>query len=93
MRVFIFLHHFSERFLILRRSERDRVKKFIGLRVNYHLSLPDFNKTETFSRDFRKNSNIILHENPSGGSRVVPCGRTDRHNDVNSGLSQFCERA
>ena len=27
------------------------------------------------------------------GSRVVPCGRTDRHDEVNSRFSQFCERA
>ena len=31
-----------------------------------------------FSRQiFEKYSNINFHENPSGGSRVVPCGRTD----------------
>jgi len=34
-------------------------------------------------RDFRKrNSNIEFHENPSGGSRVVPCGRTDGKKDT-----------
>ena len=27
------------------------------------------------------------------GSRVVPCGRTDRKDKANSGFSQFCERA
>ena len=26
---------------------------------------------------FEKYLNIKFHENPSGGSRVVPCGRTD----------------
>jgi len=31
-----------------------------------------------FSRQlFEKNSNIKIHENPSSGSRVVPCGQTD----------------
>ena len=30
--------------------------------------------------------NIKFHENPSSGSRVVPCGRTDRHDDANSRL-------
>jgi len=31
-----------------------------------------------FSRHiFKKYSNIRFHENPSSGSRVVPCGRTD----------------
>jgi len=27
---------------------------------------------------FEKSSNIKFNENPSSGSRVVPCGRTDR---------------
>jgi len=32
-----------------------------------------------FSRQiFEKYSNIRFHENPSEGSRVIPCGRTDR---------------
>jgi len=32
-----------------------------------------------FSRQiFEKYANIKFHENPSSG-RVVPCGRTDRH--------------
>jgi len=47
-----------------------------------------------FSRQiFEKNTNIILHENPSSGSRVVQSGRTDRHEEDNSRFSQFCERA
>jgi len=27
---------------------------------------------------FKKSSNIKIHEIPSTGSRLVPCGRTDR---------------
>jgi len=38
-------------------------------------------------------SNIKFRENPSSGSRVVPCGRTDRHDETNSRFSQFWERA
>ena len=46
----------------------------------------------TFSRQtFEKSPNIIFHENPSIGSRVVPCGQTDRHDEVNSHLSEFGE--
>jgi len=33
---------------------------------------PDFSR-----QTFEKFSNIRLHENPSSGSRVDPCGRTD----------------
>jgi len=47
-----------------------------------------------FSRQiFEKSSNNKFHENRSNGSRVVPGGRTDRHDEVNSRFSQFCERA
>jgi hypothetical protein len=47
-----------------------------------------------FSRQiFEKYSNIKFGENPSNGSRVVPCGRKDRHDEANSRFSQFCERA
>jgi len=46
---------------------------------------------------FRKYSNTKFHENLSSGSRVVPCGRTDRrtdrHDEDNSRFSQFCESA
>ena len=33
-----------------------------------------------------------LHENPFNGSRVVPFGRTEKHNEANSRFSQFCEK-
>jgi hypothetical protein len=36
-----------------------------------------------FSRQiFEKYSNVITHENPSSGSRIVPCGRTDGHYSI-----------
>jgi len=38
---------------------------------------------------FEKRSNIKVHKNPSCGSRVGPCGQTDRHDKANSGLSHF----
>jgi hypothetical protein len=41
---------------------------------------------------FDKYSHIRFNENLSSGSRVVPCGRTDRHDEANSRLSQFRER-
>jgi hypothetical protein len=31
---------------------------------------------------FEKSSNIKFHENPSSGSRVVACGRKDRHDEA-----------
>jgi len=50
--------------------------------------------TLEFSRQIFENfSNIKFPENPPSGSRVVPCGRTDGHNEANSSSLQFCERA
>jgi len=46
-----------------------------------------------FSRQIcEKYSNINFHENPSNGSRVVPCRRTDRHDEADSRFLKFCER-
>jgi len=36
-----------------------------------------------------RNSNIKFHENPSTGVRVISCGRTDRHGEVNIHFSHF----
>ena len=36
-------------------------------------------KLDFFEQVFKKHSNTKFHKNPSGGSRVVLCGRTDRH--------------
>ena len=83
----------SETFLVLRRTERD-------ITINVHRSscevpviLSDFNETWIFRLIFEKSSNIKFNGNPSSGSRVVPCGQTDRPDETNSRFSQFCERA
>jgi len=45
----------SKTFLILRKIERDMIKKlYIGLHVKYPLLLSDFNRTLIFLTDFRK---------------------------------------
>ena len=49
---------------------------------------------ELLGHIFEESLNIMkFHENPSSGSRVVPCGQTDRQDEANSRFSQFCERA
>jgi len=42
-----------------------------------------------FSKDFWKHRNIKFHENPSSGSRVVPCGRTDGQSDMTKIILAF----
>ena len=49
-----------------------------------------FNFLYRFSK---KNFKYEVNENPSSGSRVVPCGRTGENDEANSRFSQFCERA
>jgi hypothetical protein len=46
-------------------------------------------KLEFSRQTFEEYSNIKSHENPSSGSRVVPCNKTDSHNESNSRVSQF----
>ena len=75
---------------------------YIGHHVKYPLFLTHFKRNLNFLHRFsKKTSNIKFHENSSSGSRVVPYGQiqyrtdslTDRHDEVNSRLSQFCKRA
>jgi len=47
-----------------------------------------------FLDGFSKNTkDIKIHENPSSGIRVVPCGQTDRNDIAGSRLSLFCDPA
>ena len=85
----MFCATFSETFLILRRIQRDIIYMYARLHVKYHLFLSDFNAGQIFE----KYSNVRFHENPSNGSRVVPCGRTDRHDEPICHFSKFCECA
>jgi hypothetical protein len=44
--------------------------------------MSDFNETLTSSTDFENSSHIKFYENISSGGRVVPFGRTDRHDEA-----------
>ena len=44
-------------------------------------------KFEISRQIFEKYSNVIFHENPSSGSRVVPCEQTDGNDDAYCSLA------
>jgi len=46
-------------------------------------------KVEFSGQIFEKYSNFKFHENPSSGSWVVPCGRTDRRTDMTKLIVAF----
>jgi len=69
------------------------IKMYVSLHVKYPLLLSCGNETCVFWTDFLKTLKYQIRESPSGGSRIVACGRTDRHDKANSRFSQFCERA
>jgi len=66
----------SETFLIPRRTGRDMIKNVYrsSCKVHRWYCCQILLKLEFSRHIFQKYSNIKLHENPSGGSRVVPCG-------------------
>ena len=78
--VFLFsLELLFQTFRILRRIQWDIV---INVKT-YPCKVPvipvRFQWNLNFLTDFRKKSlNMKFNQNPSSGSRVVPCGRTDR---------------
>jgi len=67
------------------------IKMYIGLHVKYPLILSDFNETWNFLYISDKYSNSKFHENSSSGSRVIPFGQRDKHDEASSRLPPFCE--
>jgi hypothetical protein len=77
-----------ETFLILRRTERDTIKMYIGLHIKYPLFSSYFN--EIFLDIFSKNTrNIKFYTNPSSRSRIVPRGRTAAQTDMTKLIVAF----
>ena len=65
------------------------MKNGVIFHVKFPLFLFDINETWISLQIFGKYSNIKFHENKSGGSRIVPCGRTERHDEANSRFSRL----
>jgi hypothetical protein len=49
-------------------------------------------KLESSRKISGTSSTTKFHQDLSSGNRVVPHGRTDRHDEANSRFSQFCEK-
>ena len=91
------LRHFS----FWGRGERERNQ--LDITINVHIfpwstrySRQIFKKLEFSGQIFEKYSNVNSNENLSIGSRVQwwqTDGRTDGHDEANSGFLQFCEHA
>jgi len=89
--VFIFSTNLSETFLIVRPTEREMIINVRRSSCTVHVILARFNETCFSRQSFGKYSYIKFHENPSSGSRVVPCGQKDIHDEANSRFSQFAQ--
>jgi len=86
---FIFSTTFVWKVLILRRFERDVIKNVYWSSCKVPLFLSDFNGTWIFTAHFRKILTFQISWKSVLWSRVVPCGRTDAHDEANVRFSQF----
>ena len=59
------------------------IKPYIGPHIKHPLFLADLNEALIFRRVFDQFSITKFYENPSSGSRIVPCGQTDRQTREN----------
>ena len=64
-----------ETFLILKKNLRDVTKNVRRSSCKEHVRI--LMKLELSRQIFEEQSNMTIHENPSSGRRVVPCGKTD----------------
>ena len=71
---------------------------YLDLYVNFSYTCQILIKLELSRQIFEKKiSNIKFDKNPCSGSRIVPCGRTERQterqNEADSRFSKFCDSA
>ena len=74
--------------MIFKKKKKNYIVLHDCTRYSFHILLK-----LKFSRQNFENPYIRFHENPSSRSQVVPCGRTDRHDEANNHISLFLERA
>jgi hypothetical protein len=86
-----FLKLLYELFLILRRTERARLKNYTGIHILYPSFFPDFNETWIFSTDFLGNTRIpnFMKIHSVGAELFDVDGRKDIHDEANSRFRNF----
>jgi hypothetical protein len=95
MCILIFCKILSETCIILRRSDRDTMKMYIGPRVKYPLFLSDFYEALNIPTDFQKNSQMsnFMKIRPVGAELYhadgLTDGRTDRRTDIKKLIVAF----
>jgi hypothetical protein len=73
-----FPYNFRPKHSFLRTNQRDNIVNLQGLNVEYPLSCHILIKNDLSRQISEKYTNTKFHENPSNGSRVIPCARADR---------------
>jgi len=64
-------------------------KKYIGLHISTRFSCQILMRLEFSLLLFEENSHVKFNGNPSSGSRVVLCGRTDRKTDGEKNMTEL----
>ena len=77
----IFSTNFVSNILILTRTGRDKIKNVRWSSCKMCYSCQILMQLGFSKQIFEKYSNVKCHENPFSVSRVVACGRTDRHDE------------
>jgi hypothetical protein len=62
---------------------------YVGLHLKHSLLLSDFIETNFSRQIFEKYSYTKFNENPSSGSRAVPCGQTDGGADGQADMTKL----
>jgi len=57
----------------------------------HHILTPFLTEQKLSRQILIKDINLKLHKSPCGGSRHVPCWRTDRRDDALNRFSHLCE--
>ena len=86
MFVLIFSTAVCETFLLVRRNERAMLVNVCRSSCTVPLICQILKKLDISQNIFEKYSSIEFHENSSSGSRVIPCGETDRETKEGSRL-------